>query len=256
MLSHRVIPTLLLTDGKLVKTERFKTPKYVGDPINTVRIFNEKEVDEIIIVDILASKRNTRPDFDLLGQIVGECFMPVCYGGGIRSLEDAKTIISLGVEKICIQGAAIDNPGFISELSATFGSQAVVVSIDVRRDWLSRYVAQDSRDGSIVSRDINSLIDHLVSRGAGEILLNSVDRDGTRSGFDCALIQKAAHNCPVPLIALGGASSVENLRDAVLAGANATAASSLFVFEGPYRAVLISYPQYHLLESLLCGQPK
>lgn len=251
MLKHRVIPCLLLDQGRLVKTHKFKTPKYVGDPINAVRIFNEKEVDELVVLDITASRLKRGPDFELIEQFAGECFMPLCYGGGIQSVEQARRLFALGVEKVCLQTQALEQPQLITELVERFGSQAVVVSIDIKRNWFNQpRLYQASRQQSL-SQDWLLFLKSCAERGAGEIILNSVDCDGVGAGFDLDLIRQAVGQVNIPLIALGGAGELAHFRQATEAGASAVAAGSLFVFQGPYKAVLISYPEYSELEDLL-----
>lgn len=251
MLKHRVIPTLLLKQGGLVKTTKFKKPVYVGDPINAVRIFNEKEVDELIVLDIDANKEGKSPDYSLIGKIAGECFMPFAYGGGIRTIEQAERIFALGVEKISLQTMAFQRPGFITELAEKFGSSSIIVSLDIKRDWLGK--AQIFRKGEKLKARGHwlDLMTRLVDAGAGEVLLNSVDRDGTLSGPDLGLINAASKAIDVPMIAVGGISSLSDIKDAVSAGASAVAAGSFFVFYGSQRAVLISYPEYSKLEATL-----
>lgn len=247
MLKNRVIPSLLLKNNGLVKTKKFKDPVYVGDPINAIKIFNEKEVDELMISDILASKENCEPNYDLIEQIAGECFMPLAYAGGIKRVDQAKRIFSLGVEKICIQTAAYENPRIITDLADRYGSQSIMVSIDIKRNWLGKYEIFSAAKGKAVSGNwINLLID-LVKAGAGEVLINSVDRDGTLLGPDLELIKNASECTDVPLIAVGGISSLSDIKEAFEAGANAVSAGAFFVFHGPHRAVLISYPNYNEL---------
>ena len=236
--------------GGLVKTRRFKDAKYVGDPVNAIRIFNEKEVDELMVLDIVASKEGMEPDYRMIGQFAGECFMPLCYGGGIRTLDQAKRVFALGVEKICLQSAALDRPAVVTEIAEQFGSQSVVVSVDVKRDWLRRPGLYESRSGKTLGRDWLDFLRTAVEKGAGEVVLNAVDRDGEMGGYDVELIRQAAEAVSVPLIALGGAGSLDHLRQAVIAGASAIAAGAMFVFYGPHRAVLISYPPYSELEKL------
>lgn len=254
MIMHRIIPCLLLSNGGLVKTHRFSEPKYVGDPINAIRIFNEKEVDELILLDIEASKRGVDPDFDLIEQIAGECFMPLCYGGGVRTPEQASRLFALGVEKISIQSAALDDVKIISKIAERYGSQAVVVSVDVIKGgfWGKRKL-YSSRSRSALDVPILEFISRCVEAGAGEILLNSVDLDGTMRGMDCDLIREISSRVQVPLIAMGGAGSLLDMRDAILAGASAVAAGAFFVFHGPHRAVLITYPSPGEMESMFGG---
>ena len=250
MLGHRVIPALLLREDGLVKTQRFNNSKYVGDPINAIRIFNEKEVDEIVVIDIDATRLKRPPNYTLIEEFAAECFMPLGYGGGINTVEQAKNLFSLGVEKIILQSAAFDNPKFITELASRFGSQSIVISIDVKRDWLGRIRLWSSSSRRKISADWLAVMKELASAGAGEILLNSVDRDGMQNGYDLDVIKSAASVLDIPLVALGGAGKMEHLLEAVQAGASAVAAGSLFVLQGPHRAVLISYPGYSALESL------
>jgi len=239
-----------LRRGGLVKTRRFKDAKYVGDPVNAIRIFNEKEVDELMVLDIVASKEGMEPDYRMIGQFAGECFMPLCYGGGIRTLDHAQRIFALGVEKVCLQSAALDRPAIVTEIAGQFGNQSVVVSVDVKRDWLGRPKLYQSRSGKTLGRDWLSFLRSAVDAGAGEVVLNAVDRDGEMGGYDIELIRQAAEAVSVPLIALGGAGTPDHLREAVTAGASAVAAGAMFVFYGPHRAVLISYPPYSELEKL------
>jgi imidazole glycerol-phosphate synthase subunit HisF len=239
-----------LRRGGLVKTRRFKDAKYVGDPVNAIRIFNEKEVDELMVLDIVASKEGVEPDYRMIGQFAGECFMPLCYGGGIRTLDQAKRVFDLGVEKVCLQSEVLDSPAIVTEIAEQFGSQSVVASVDVKRDWLRRPRLYRSSTGKILDRDWLGFLRSAVEAGAGEVVLNAVDRDGEMGGYDLELIRQAAAAVSVPLIALGGAGTSDHFRQAVAAGASAVAAGAMFVFYGPHRAVLISYPPYSELENL------
>lgn len=254
MLKHRVIPALLLRDGGLVKTQKFGKRKYIGDPINAIRIFNEKEVDELVLLDIDASRHGREPDYALIESIAGECFMPLGYGGGISTIEQARRIFSSGVEKVVLQTSALQNPALVTEIAQRFGSQSVVVSIDIKRDWLGRYRLWSSSSRRALSADWLQTLRSIVSAGAGEVLLNSVDRDGMQQGYDLRLIKAAADAVDVPLIALGGAAELWHFVEAIEMGASAVAAGSLFVLQGPHRAVLISYPNYSELESLFRGK--
>jgi cyclase len=235
----------------LFKTRAFNQPKYVGDPINAVKIFNEKEVDEIIVLDIDASKRGAAPNYELLAQIATECFMPVCYGGGVTTVDQALRLVHLGIEKVAVNASAISNAGLISELADVLGSQSVVAAIDVKYDWLKRPRVYDASSGKLTKLSPEEHAVALAVAGAGEIFLNSVDQDGAQQGYDLKLITKVAHAVSIPLIACGGAGSVSDLVAAAMAGASAVAAGSLFVFQGRHRAVLISYPPYKQLEGLL-----
>ncbi len=251
MLKHRVIPALLLRDGGLVKTRRFKDAKYVGDPINAIRIFNEKEVDELIVLDIAASKRDREPDYATIELFAGECFMPLCYGGGVRSVDQAARLFDLGIEKICLQSAAFGQLDLISQIAARYGSQSIVISVDVKRNWRGKPVLYESRRGQTREQGWLDFAQKAVAAGAGEVLVTAVDRDGEMTGYDLELISQAARGVRVPLIALGGAGSLEDIKAAIDAGASAAAAGALFVFHGPHRAVLITYPRYAELEKLL-----
>jgi cyclase len=249
-LFNRVIPCLLLQEGGLVKTSRFRRPRYVGDPINAIRIFNDKYVDELVLLDIDAARRGNDPDYDLVARIAGECFMPLCYGGGIRSLSQARRIVASGVEKIAVNSAGIDHPRLIAELSQELGASSVVAAIDVKRDLLGRERVFHPGRRRLTALDPVQHARALVALGAGEVFLNNVDRDGQYSGFDLDLIARLSAAVSVPVIACGGASTLEDMRDAVAAGASAAAAGSIFVFYGPHRAVLINYPDYPSVRKL------
>lgn len=255
MLKHRVIPLLLLRNRGLVKTECFANPRYVGDPVNAIRIFNEKEVDELIVLDIEASRAGREPAYDQVEAFASECFMPLCYGGGISSVEHAHRLFALGVEKVSLQTSALRRPQLIEEIAHRYGSQSVVVSIDVKKTMFGgqRLFAAALKDAP---RDWQAALTRAVDAGAGEILINAVDRDGTLKGVDRGLISAAAARCQVPLIACGGVGSLADIRAAVDAGANAVAAGAFFVFHGPHRAVLITYPRYGDLVALLDGGPR
>lgn len=254
MLSHRVIPALLLSQGGLVKTTKFKRAKYVGDPVNAIRIFNEKEVDELVVLDIDASRENREPDYEAIAEFASECFMPLAYGGGIRTIEQARTLFSLGIEKVVLQTAILESSQLISEIANRFGSQSVIASVDIKRDWRGRAKIWSSAKRKKIARPWLDILSEYVESGAGEILLNAVDRDGTQEGYDNELIAAAAETLSVPVIALGGAGKLDHFVTAVQSGASAVAAGSLFVFQGPHRAVLISYPRYSVLESLFRSQ--
>lgn len=250
MLRVRAIPCLLLKGQGLVKTVKFKDPKYVGDPINAIKIFNDKEVDELTLLDITASSEKRGPSFKIIEDVASECFMPLAYGGGIRTMDDIEKILAMGVEKVVLNNAAISNPGLIAEAARDVGSQSVVASIDVRKKLFGGYEVMSGRGRVGTGRDPRSFAKMLVDLGAGEILLNSIDRDGTQSGYDIELIKLVADSVAVPLIAVGGARNLQDLAEATkVGGASAAAAGSLFVFHGRHRAVLISYPSYDELRS-------
>lgn len=241
MTRPRIIPFLLLQAGRLVKTTRFADPKYVGDPINAVKIFNEKEVDELVLLDIGATQARSDPDYALIGDIASEAFMPVGYGGGIRSLAQIEALFKAGVEKICLNSILYENPEIVHEAAQIYGSQSIVVAIDVKRDFLGRYLLYSNGGKTRRKIDLDDHLDRLQRLGAGEIVLNSIDRDGTMTGYDISLVRKVANRMSVPLICNGGAGNVDHLKQALGAGASAVGAGSMFVFHGPHKAVLISY---------------
>ena len=245
MLRARIIPSLLIQRRGLVKTTRFTNPQYVGDPLNAVRIFNEKQVDELIILDIDATVNGREPDYDLIASLASECRMPLCYGGGVKTVHQVERIISLGVEKICISSAAALNPNLITKASQQVGNQSIVVALDVKKSGLfGRYDVFTHNGTKRLGRDPVDMAKQLAQYGAGEILLNSIDRDGTMNGYDLDLIDAVKGSVSLPLTALGGASSYDDLRSLVTRfGAIGVAAGSIFVFKGKYRAVLIQYPQ-------------
>jgi cyclase len=252
MLKHRVIPSLLIRNGGLVKTTQFANPRYVGDPLNAIRIFNEKEVDEILVLDIMASKEGREPDFAMIEEFSGECFMPLCYGGGISSIAQAERLFSLGVEKLSLQAATFSNLNLITEIATRFGSQAIVASIDIKVNWRGQPQLYEAASGAVHQGWQNHLA-RVVDAGAGEVLLTAVDRDGMMKGVDTKLIEAASQAVGVPLIACGGVGSLADIKAAVQAGASAVAAGAFFVFQGKHRAVLITYPNYTTLEDLLAA---
>jgi cyclase len=251
MLKHRVIPSLLLDKGRLVKTRQFAEPKYVGDPINAIRIFNDKEVDELMVLDITASAERRDPDMALIEQFAGECLMPLCYGGGVRSVEHAAHLFKLGVEKVCLQTAALDNAQLVTRIADRFGAQSVVVSVDVRRNWRGKPQLYSASARKALPEPWMEFVKRTESAGAGEMVLTAVHRDGMMEGMDLELIREASGALSIPLIAAGGVGTLQHIKEAVDAGASAVAAGAFFVFHGPHRAVLITYPGYGELERLL-----
>lgn len=248
----RVIPVLLLSGKGLVKTVRFKDPKYVGDPINSVRIFNDKEVDELVFLDISATPKRREPDFELLEDIAGEAFMPMAYGGGISTMQQIRAVLSLGFEKVILNTATYDDPRLVQEAVSVFGAQSIVACIDVKRSMLGRYELYTHSGAVKRSVGLDDHVAALRALGIGEILVNSISRDGTRSGYDVDLIRRVAGQSTVPVIACGGAGSFDDFVSAVNeGGASAVAAGSLFVFVGRHRAVLINYPAPQILDRLL-----
>lgn len=243
MLTTRVIPCLLLKGQGLVKTIQFKEPRYVGDPRNAVKIFNDKGADELILLDIQSTRENSSPQMKLISEIASECFMPLCYGGGIRRLEEIKEIFGLGVEKISVNTAAVENPELIRDAVEMFGSQSIVVAIDVKQDKKGKY--EVLTHGATVKTGLEPVeyARRMEQIGCGEIFLNSVDRDGTMKGYDLTLIEQVSNAVSVPVVACGGAGTLSDFNEAVTTGgASAVSAGSFFVFHGKLRAVLITYP--------------
>lgn len=238
----RVIPSLLIQKGGLVKSIRFKDHKYVGDPINAVKIFNEKEVDEIVILDISATAENRPPNITQIKEIAGEAFMPLAYGGGITRLEEIRELISAGVEKVVLNTTAFINPQLVSEGARYIGSQSMVVSIDVKKNVWGKYKVYVQNGSKNTGVDPVVFARQMEEAGAGELILNSIEKDGTFGGYDTELIQSVSKSVNIPVVAIGGASTVDDFVRAVQHGASAVAAGSMFVFQRPHRAVLISYP--------------
>jgi cyclase len=253
MLRSRIIPILLLRDKSLVKTVKFNKFSYIGDPCNTVRIFNELEVDEISILDIDASLHNRDPKYDLIGDIASEAFMPLSYGGGINSLDKAKKIFDLGVEKVILNSAAINNPELISKIVGIYGSQAVVVSIDVKLSYLRNKYSIFSHSGKRRTKlDLLSWVQRCESLGAGEILLNSIDRDGTWEGYDLDLFNIIQKQINIPLIGCGGAKDIDNvaklIKETRCSGAGV---GSMVVFQKKDKGVLINFPNPKIIDKKL-----
>lgn len=255
MLRPRVIPVLLLKGRGLYKTVKFKDPRYVGDPLNTLRIFCEKEVDEVAVLDITATTEGRGPQLDVLRDIAGECFMPLAYGGGIRSVDDVRKLLNLGVEKFILNTVAQEKPELITEIAAYCGSSSVVVSIDAKKKLFGGYDVYTHAGRKSARTDPVTAAREAEKRGAGEILINSIDRDGTMEGYDLALVEQVSRAVDTPVIACGGAGKLDDLRSAIGAGVDAAAAGSLFVFQGRHRAVLISYPSPAEVDSLGDARP-
>jgi len=251
MFRPRVIPCLLLEGKGLVKTVKFKNPKYLGDPINAVRIFNEKETDELIFLDIKASEENRTVHLDIVRKLGDECYMPFAVGGGIRTIQSIKEIFRAGAEKVVLNTYAIQNPGFVKEAATVFGKQSIVVSIDVKKKLFGKYEVYVYGGRKSAGRGPVEVAKMMQDQGAGEIMINSIDLDGTGEGYDLALIRQIADAVNIPVIACGGAGKPEDLREAIFTGkASAVAAGSLFVFHGKRRAVLINYPTEQELTDL------
>jgi cyclase len=247
----RVIPILLLKNNGLYKTLKFKDPKYIGDPINAIRIFNEKLVDELCFLDITVSKGNKEPKFEIIKDIASECFMPLSYGGGVNSLEMIREILNVGVEKVSINTQAFKNPNLIKEAATFFGSSTIVVSMDVKKNIFGKYQVYINGGEEKTNVDPIEWAKKIESLGAGEILLNSIDRDGTLEGYDINLIKSVTSVVNIPVIAAGGASSLQDFSRAIHEGKSAAvAAGAFFVFQGRHRAVLITYPNESEIEQL------
>jgi len=243
MLRPRIIPCLLIHKNGLVKTIKFKDKKYIGDPINTVKIFNEKQVDELMVLDIDATVEGKAPNYNLIEKLANESRMPLCYGGGIQSSEQADKIFSLGIEKISISAAAIENPGLVNEISSMVGSQSVVVVLDIKKNLFGRYEIVTHNATIKTKNKLEDTINDLIERGIGELVINSVDNDGVMKGYDFSLLDRVYGASSVPLTVLGGAGSVSDIYSVIerykIVG---VAAGSLFVFKGKFKAVLIDYP--------------
>jgi cyclase len=243
MLRPRIIPSLLYHDKGLIKTVNFKSPKYVGDPINAVRIFNEKEVDELAFFDIDATVFNKEPDYILIEKLANQSRMPLCYGGGVKTVEQAQKIFGLGIEKIALSSSAIQNPKLVTQIANRVGSQSVIVVLDIKKKLLGGYEIYTHNGKKSTGINPIQFSKELKDLGAGEIIINSIDQDGVMKGFDMHLIDKIAESISIPLTVLGGAGSLSDIEKVIEKhGVIGVAAGSLFVFKGPYKAVLINYP--------------
>lgn len=253
MLKARVIPCLLLKGEGLVKTKKFSSPAYIGDPINAVKIFNEKEVDELMFLDITASKEKKGPNFAYLKDIASECFIPLCYGGGITAIDEIRKLLRIGIEKVALNTVNFTNPNLLSDAARSFGSSTIVGSIDVKLNLFRKRRVFNAAANKTTKLEPLEYARFLESQGAGEILINSVDRDGTLSGYDLELIKAITDAVNVPVIACGGASGLEDIQRVIkYAAASAAAAGSIFVYQGGNKGVLINYPNYQQLEKTLC----
>jgi len=251
MLQNRLMPCLLIKDGQLVKTERFRNARYVGDPVNAVKIFNRKEVDELIVLDISAGREKTGPDLSLIHSIADECFMPVCYGGGITHVQQIREILKTGIEKVVLGSAAHTHPLLIAEASELFGSQCLVVSVDVRKNLFGEYRLWYQSGRKKSAKKLEQFLFEVVNAGAGEILIHDIAREGTWKGFDINLIRKVCSRVGVPVIALGGAGDVVHIRSALVAGrASAVAIGSMAVYQQKDKGVLINFPGKEVLKKI------
>lgn len=254
MLQKRVIPCLLFHKRGLYKTEKFKKPTYIGDPINAIKIFNEKEVDELIFMDIDATIEKREPNFQIIEDIASECFMPLCYGGGVKNVEQMKKIFSLGVEKISLSSVLYENPGLIKEAVEVFGSQSVIVTIDYKKDFLGRNKVYINNGRKCTKQNIEEVVQYVESLGVGEIVINAIDKDGVMGGYDIDILKMIKKKVNIPVIALGGAGSLDDVKNVFeLAKVDAAACGSLFVYQGPLKGVLINYPSYQFMRKLLGG---
>lgn len=252
MLRPRIIPCLLVKNKGLVKTVKFKDGKYLGDPINAVRIFNEKEADELMVIDIDATYNNNEPDYKMIENLASECRMPLCYGGGIKTLEQAQRIFSLGVEKIAVSSAAIQNPSIVSDIASKVGSQSVVVVLDVKKKMFGGYDMYTHNAKQYININPIDFIIKMEKEGAGEIVINSIDNDGVMKGYDLDLIDKFRNSISLPLTVLGGAGDLVDIAGLIQKyGIIGAAAGSLFVFKGKYKAVLINYPNWEEKDRLI-----
>ena len=250
MTQARVIPCLLIRGNGLVKTRKYKDSVYIGDPVNAVRIFSDKEADEIVILDIDASKKGLEPNYELIAEMAGEAFMPLAYGGGVRNLEQIKQLVRAGVEKVVINTHATESMNAIHEAVKIFGSQAIVGAVDVRRKIFGGYTVVSNSGTVETNLNLQQHLSNLVQAGVGELFINNVDRDGTMDGYDLTLV-KAVAKSSVPVVVCGGAGNLEDMAEAVFeGGASAVAAGSMFVFHGKHRAVLINYPKAAELETI------
>lgn len=254
MLRPRIIPCLLVRKKGLVKTVKFGATKYVGDPINAVKIFNEKEADELIVLDIDATADGAEPDFALIQKLAAECRMPLCYGGGVKTVAQAKRIIGLGVEKVAISSAALADPSLITAIAAEIGSQSVVVVLDVKKSLFGKYEVYTCNGKQGSGRSPVDLAREAERLGAGEIVINSIDLDGQMKGYDLELAKRVREAITLPMSVLGGAGSLDDIGKLIrTCGVVGASAGSLFVFKGTYRAVLISYPNAVERDALVRG---
>ena len=250
MLYPRIIPCLLVKEGGLVKTRRFKDAVYIGDPINTVKIFNDKEADELIVMDISGSKNNSQPNYELLSNLASECFMPLTYVGAIKNIGQADKILGLGIEKIGVNSANLEDLNLLHEISTRFGKQSVVSCIDIKKNIFGQNKIYDHLNSKTLSNPIGRFVKDCIDAGAGEILLQSVDNDGVQKGLNLDLAHELGPEIDVPLIMLGGVGSIQDIEDGFLAGANAIGVGSFFTLFGQHRAVLITYPEFNTLKTI------
>jgi len=251
MLQNRVIPVLSFKDEGtgIIKTQKFKNPTYLGDILNAVKIFNEKEVDELVILDIFATKQNREPNFERIKMVATECFMPLSYGGGIKTLNHIEKAFNQGIEKVIICSEA-DNINLIKEASKIYGSQSIAVCVDIKKNIFGKYRAYKKSGTKLINSSISDYIQSLIVNGAGEVILHFISNDGQMTGYDLDLLKNISKLIDVPIVVLGGAGNLQDFKLAVENGASAVAAGSLFVFKGKHKGVLINYPSQIILEKL------
>lgn len=249
MLQNRIMPCLLVLNDKLVKTVKFRNPQYVGDPVNAIKIYNEKEVDELIVIDISENRLQRGPNFRLINEIADECFMPVCYGGGITTIGQIQQILKIGIEKVVINSSIYKNRELIHQAASLLGSQCIVVSVDVKKSFLGNYKVTFGSGSKSISTELSSFIKEMEELGAGELLINNISREGTWEGFDLELLKKVTSNVNIPVIAMGGAGNMEHINAAISKGkASAVAIGSMAVYQNKGMGVLINFPKKELLE--------
>lgn len=252
MLKTRVMPCLLLKNGRLVKTVRFKEEKYIGDPLNAVRIYNQKEVDELVIYDITKTTQGEAIDFNLIEKIASQCFMPVCYGGGVKSLEDFKTLFSLGIEKVSVSSLMFDDPKVVCQAAEVFGTQSIIGTVDLSKPFFSsRYSIKTHSATKKQNIKLSEIVSYCEGLGIGEIIVNNVNREGTWEGFDIELLKMITNEATVPVVAVGGAGCLDDIKSAVhIGGVSAVCIGSLAVFQSKGMGVLIKFPKMSELENL------
>lgn len=242
----RIIPVLTIMGNRLVKTVKFKNPNYIGDPLNAIKIFNDKRVDELIILDIDASKQNKEPNYKLIYEMAGEAFMPLGYGGGIKTLEQARKIFALGIEKVVLNSVLLENPQLITQIANIYGSQSVVLSLDFKRNILGKIRPYFNSGKEFIKQDLKTFASQMIEYGIGEIILQDIEKDGTFVGYNLEMISELK-NLSIPIVAMGGCNSIDNMKEALTSGANAIAAGSFFVYRNnDPKSILINYPQIRL----------
>ena len=254
-LPPRIIPTLLLSDDMFVKTTKFRKPVYIGDPVNTINLFNKFEVDEIVVLDISCSRKRKKPNFDLIVELASECWVPLSYGGGIRSVDDARRILNSGVEKVIFESLFHLNANELRKCVNQFGSSSVVVCLDVKKTFFGKYSLRTLSNRKNSGFSLDEALEMIVDIGIGEVIVNNISRDGTLLGYDCELLRYVSKHINCPVIALGGASCLKDFKEAIDNGASAAAAGSFFVFQNNNTdSILIHFPERHEIENLFNGK--